>query len=82
MHRISMYRISFHFQALMMKKIKVKYYNKWITINDNGNIQSHDQEESKLNSTINMSSGTHTLTHDKVRKSPSNKNNIATLKSK
>ena len=48
----------------MMKKLSYKYYNKRITIRDDGNVQSHDQEESKLNSTINASSGAHTLTHD------------------
>ena len=36
-----------------MKKLSYKYYNKRITIRDDGNVQSHDQEESKLNSTIN-----------------------------
>ena len=30
---------------------------------DNGNVQSHDQEESKLNSAINTNNVTHTLTH-------------------
>ena len=35
------------------KKLSYKYYNKQITTRDNGNLQSHDQEESKLNSTIN-----------------------------
>ena len=48
----------------MMKKLDYKDYNKWITTRDNGNVQSHDQEESKLNSTIKANSGTHTLTHD------------------
>ena len=52
------------FQALMMKKLSYKDYNKRITTCDNGNVQSHDQEESKLNSTINANSGAHTLTHD------------------
>ena len=33
-----------------------------MTTRDNGNVQSHDQEESKLNSTISSSSGAHT--HD------------------
>ena len=28
------------------------------------NVQSNNQDESKLNSTINVSSGAHTLTHD------------------
>ena len=50
---------SVHFQALMMKN-----YNKGITIRDNGNAQSDDQEEGKLDSTINANSGVHTFTHD------------------
>ena len=29
------------------------------TTHDNGNVQSHDQEESKLNSNINVNSGAH-----------------------
>ena len=49
----------------MMKKLNYKYYNKRITTIDNGNLQSHDQEESKLNSTINTNSGADTLTNDK-----------------
>ena len=65
-----------------MQKLRYKYYNKRITTRDNGNVQFHDQEESKLNSTINTNSGAHTLTHDKIIKSPFNKNNIATIKSK
>ena len=48
----------------MMKKLRYKPYNKRITIRDDGNVQSHDQEESKLNSTISSSSGAHTLTYD------------------
>ena len=31
-------------------------------------VQSRDQEESKLNSTINVNSGAHTLTHDLILK--------------
>ena len=31
-------------------------------------VKSHDQEESKLNSTINAKGGVHTLTHDKIIK--------------
>ena len=31
---------------------------------DNGNVQCHYQEESKLDSTINANSGDHTLAHD------------------
>ena len=48
----------------MMKKLSYRYYNKRITTCDNGNIQSHDKEESKLNSTITLNSGVQTLTHD------------------
>ena len=47
-----------------MKKLSYKYYDKPITTRDNGNIQSHVKEESKLNSTITANSGAHALTHD------------------
>ena len=66
----------------MMKKLRYKNYSKQITTRDNGNVQSHGQEESKLNSTINANSGAHTLKHDKIIKGPFNKNNIGTIKSK
>ena len=66
----------------MMKKLRYKYYNKRAIIRDNGIVHSHDQEESKLSSTINVNSGAHTLTHDKTIKSPFNKYNVATIKSK
>ena len=49
----------------MMKKLRYKYYNKETITRDNGDVQSHDQEESKLNSTITVNSGAHTLTHTK-----------------
>ena len=48
----------------MMKKFSYKYYNKQTTTRDNANVQSHDKEESKLNSTITANSGAHTVTHD------------------
>ena len=48
----------------MMKKLSDKYYNKQILTCGNGNIQSHDQEESKLSNTINVKSVAQTLTHD------------------
>ena len=51
-----------------MKKSSYKYYNKRITTRDNGNVQPHDQEESKLNSTITANSGAHTPTHEKIIK--------------
>ena len=66
----------------MVKKLRFQYYNKQITTPKNGNVQSHDQEESNLNSTYKANSGAHTLTHDKIIKSPFNKNNVATIKSK
>ena len=52
----------------MMKRLYYKYYNKRITTRDNGNVQSHDQEESKLNSTINANNRAHTLAGDKIIK--------------
>ena len=48
----------------MMKKLSCNNYNERITTRDNGNVQSHDQKESKLNSTISTNNGAHTLTHD------------------
>ena len=67
--------------SLMMKKLSCKYYNKQITTCDNGNVQSHDKKESKLNSTITANSGAHTLTHTlNNKKSLYNKNNVATIK--
>ena len=52
----------------MMKKLSYKYYIKQTTTRDNGNVQSHDQEDSKLNSSITTNSGVHTLTHDRIIK--------------
>ena len=46
------------------KILSYKYYNERIRTRDNGNVQSHDKEESKLDSTIIANSGAHTLTHD------------------
>ena len=66
----------------MMKKLRYKYYNKLITTSDNGNVQSHDQEESILNNNVNSNSGAHTLTQDKIIKSIYNINNVVTIKSK
>ena len=39
--------------------LSYKYCNKWITTRDNDNVQSRDQEESKLNDTITTNSGAH-----------------------
>ena len=52
-----------------------------ITTFDNGNVHSHEQEESKLYSAIKANTGTHTLSYDRTIKSPLNKNNVATIKS-
>ena len=41
----------------MMKKLSYKDYNKRITNRDSGNVQSHDQEENKLNSSIKLENG-------------------------
>ena len=49
-----------------MQKLKYKHYNKRITTHDNENVQFHDQEESKLNSTIKVNKGALTLTHDRI----------------
>ena len=68
------------FPALTMKISKYKYYSKRTRARDNGNVQSHDQGESKLNSAINTNSGAHTLTHDKIMKISFIKNNVATIK--
>ena len=48
----------------MMKKLSCKNYNKRIATRDYDNAQSHDQQESKLNTAINANSGAHTLTHE------------------
>ena len=39
-----------------------------MTTRGNGNVQFHDKEESKLNSTITTNSGAHTLTYDQIIK--------------
>ena len=44
------------FSSLNDEKLSYKYYNKRILTRGNGNIQSHDQEESKLSNTINANS--------------------------
>ena len=46
------------------EKLSYKYYNKQVTTRDNGKVQSHDKEESKLNSAITANIGAHTLTHE------------------
>ena len=65
----------------MIKKLSCNDHSKWYTTHDNGSVQSHDKEESKLNSTISVTSGAHTLTHDLIIiKNPLSKNNVASVK--
>ena len=52
------------FSSFNDEKISYKYYNKRITTHEYGNVQSHDQKESKLDSSINGNSGVHTLIHN------------------
>ena len=52
---------------------------KLLTTRDHGNVQSRDQEESKLNSKIYANIGAHTIIHDKIIKTPFNKNNVETI---
>ena len=66
----------------MIKKLRCKYYNKRITTRVIGNAQFLDQEESKLNNTINVNSGAHAPRDNKITKNAFNKNNVATIKNK
>ena len=50
--------------SLMIKKLSYEYYKKRNASHDNGNVQSHVKEKSKLNSTITTNSGAHALTND------------------
>ena len=50
-----------------------------MTTRDHGNVQSRDQEESKLNSKIYANIGAHIIIHDKIIKTPFNKNNVETI---
>ena len=59
---------SVYFQALTMEKLSYKDYINQIRTRDNGNVQSHDQKDGTLNSTINANSGAHTLTHKQTIK--------------
>ena len=55
------------FSSLMMKTLSYKYYNKQITTHDNGNVQSHDKNESKLNSTITANESSKNFLFSRVR---------------
>lgn len=67
-----------HSQVLIMQK-RNSYCHKWSITCDNGNIQSGDQEESKLSSTIIVNRSVHA---HKIVISPFNKYNLVTIKSK
>ena len=76
-----------HFPALMMKKCSCKYHHKRITTRDNGNVEFHDQDQSKWDSSISTNSGGYTLaygkkSYEKLIKSPFNKTNVRTTKRK
>ena len=59
------------------------HFNRSTTIVSwNDNAQSHEQEESKLNSTSITNSSIHILIGGKVIKSPLSKNNVVTIKNK
>ena len=49
---------------LNAEQIQLQVLQKRITTCDNGNIQSHDKEESNMNSTSTANTGAHKLTHD------------------
>ena len=53
-----------------------------LTTRASGNVQSHDQEESKLNSTIYAKSGAHAFKDNKIVKGLLNNNNVTTIESK
>ena len=58
------------------------YYNKQFIDRDNDNVLTHDQQKRKFSSTIIANSGAHTLTDDKIIRSPSNKKNVVAVKNK
>ena len=72
------------FSSFIIKNVRYKYYNELLTTRNNGIVreQFHEQTEGKLNRIINANSSVHTLTHEKIIKSPFNKNSLATIKSK
>ena len=50
------------------KKFRFEYYIKRIAVLDNGNIQFHDQEQSKFNCIVITNNGAHTLIDDEITK--------------
>ena len=64
------------------EKVLKKYCNKHSTTRDNDNVQSHEEKESKLNSTIITSNGAYSLIGDKIMRYPFNESNVANIKNK
>ena len=62
------------------EKISYKYHNKQLTIHSKSNVQSYDQKESKLSSTIIVKNGVRTPKDVKIIKNNFNKNNVASIK--
>lgn len=58
------------------------YHNKWINNDKKSNVQSHNQEKSKMNSTPIANSGAYTLIDHKIIKSSFDNNNRETIKNK
>ena len=57
------------FSPFSWSKRRDKYYNKWSSYHKGYNVQSRDQEETKLSSTFIRNIGTHTVIDDKHDKS-------------
>ena len=70
----------------MMKKLHYKDYNEQITTCDNGNVQSHDKEKSAIRKCQIKQCHwreqwcSYTYKWPNNKKSPFNKNNVATIK--
>ena len=70
------------FQALVIEKRGCKYCKKQVTTLDNGNLQSSDQRENKLNSAIIMKCRAHIQIDDKIIKICFIQNKAGTIKKK
>ena len=65
-----------------VKKLTFKNYSSRTPTCHNGNVQSHEQEEGKFNSTIIAKSDAQTVIAENIIKNPFNKNNEATIENK
>ena len=70
----------FNDESFNDEKIKLQVLQEANQNRHNGEAHSHDQERSKLNSSIDVNSGAHKLSHDKIIEGPFNKNNVTTIK--